>query len=88
MMTAMVTIVSGRAEEVPLVSWSALTERDKQGRYRVNVRAPSGEISERFVTIGLTDRIRAQVINGLAVGEDVVIPADGQAADLSNMEMM
>ncbi|WP_316979452.1 efflux RND transporter periplasmic adaptor subunit [Shumkonia mesophila] len=88
MMTAVVTIVAGRAEGVPLVPWPALTERDQNGRYRVGVRSASGELSERLVTIGLTDRIKAQVIDGLEVGEEVVIPADGQASDPNAMEMM
>lgn len=88
MMTAVVTIVVGRAEEVPLVAWSALTERDQSGRYRVQVRSPAGEITERLVTIGVTDRIKAQVIGGLKIGEEVVIPADGQASDPNAMEMM
>jgi macrolide-specific efflux system membrane fusion protein len=68
--------------------WSALTERDQNGRYRVAVRSPSGEISKRLVTIGLTDRIKAQVIDGLQVGEEVVIPTDGQASDSNATEMM
>jgi len=88
MMTTLVTIVVGQAEDVPLVPWSALTERDQNGRYRLSVRSSSGEISERLVTIGLTDRIKAQVIDGLQVGEEVVIPADGQASDSNAMEMM
>ncbi|WP_339760307.1 efflux RND transporter periplasmic adaptor subunit [uncultured Hoeflea sp.] len=88
MMTAVVTIVVGRAEEVPLVAWSALTVRDQSGRYHVQVRSPAGDINERLVTIGLTDRIKAQVIDGLKIGEEVVIPADGQASDPNAMEMM
>ena len=88
MMTTLVTIVVGQAEDVPLVPWSALTERDQNGRYRISVRSSSGEISERLVTIGLTYRIKAQVIDGLQVGEEVVIPADGQASDSNAMEMM
>lgn len=77
MMTAVVTIVVGSARDVPLVAWSALREHQADGRYRVQVRSPSGQLSDRLVTIGLTDRIRAQVIDGLVVGDDVVIPADG-----------
>lgn len=80
MMTAVVTIVVGRAKNVPLAPWAALTERDESGRYRVEVRSPSGKLFERLVTIGLTDRIKAEVIDGLVVGEEVVIPADGQAS--------
>ncbi|OKH88119.1 efflux RND transporter periplasmic adaptor subunit [Thalassospira sp. TSL5-1] len=88
MMTALVTIVVGRAENVPLMPWSALTKRDQDGRYRVNVRSPSDEISERLVTIGLTDRVKAQVIDGLKVGDEVVIPVDGQASGSNDMGMM
>ncbi|SFK46297.1 membrane fusion protein, macrolide-specific efflux system [Mesorhizobium albiziae] len=82
MMSAVVTVICGHAENVPLVAWSALTERDEQGRYHVQVRTPTDELTERLVTIGLTDRIKAQVIDGLAVGDEVVIPADGEASDL------
>lgn len=88
MMTAVVTIVAGRAENVPLAPWSALTVRDQDGRYRVQVRSSSGQISDRLVRIGLTDRIKAQVIEGLEVGEEVVIPADGRASDPNDMGMM
>ena len=88
MMTAVVTIVAGRATNVPVVAWSALTQRDEQGRYRVQVRSASGEITERFVTIGVTDRIKAEVRDGLAVGEDVIIPADGAVSSVDDMVMM
>ncbi|NIZ02914.1 efflux RND transporter periplasmic adaptor subunit [Thalassospira lucentensis] len=88
MMTTLVSIVVGQAEDVPLVPWSALTEHDQDGRYHLRVRSPSGEITERLVSIGLTDRIKAQVIDGLAVGDEVVIPADGQASDSNDMGIM
>ncbi|WP_353642768.1 efflux RND transporter periplasmic adaptor subunit [Mesorhizobium sp. WSM2239] len=76
MMTTTVTVILGHAQNVPLVAWSALTENDAQGRYRVQVRTPTGELSERLVTIGLTDKIKTQVLDGLSVGDEVVIPAD------------
>ena len=88
MMTALVKIVVGRAVDVPLVPWAALGKRDPGGRYRIKVRSRSGKISERLVRIGLTDRIKAQVIDGLQIGEEVVIPADGQASDSNPEEMM
>ncbi|MBB6413943.1 efflux RND transporter periplasmic adaptor subunit [Mesorhizobium sangaii] len=81
MMNAVVTIICGQAENVPLVAWSALTERDGQGRYHVQVRTPSHALAERLVTIGLTDRIKAQVIEGLSVGDEVIIPSDGEATE-------
>ena len=88
MMTALVTIIVGRADNVPLVPWAALTAADESGRYPVLVRSASGEISERLVAIGITDRIKAEVVDGLEVGDNVVIPADGQAVDFSGMVAM
>ncbi len=81
MMTAQVNIVVGRAADVPLVPWAALTNRDADGRYSVEVRTAQGEPQTRQVTIGLTDRLKAQVLDGLAVGESVVIPTDRETSD-------
>lgn len=80
MMTASVKIIVGKAENVPLVPWAALTTRDPEGRYRVRVRLPTGEVVEKRVTVGLTDKINSQVINGLSVGDNVIIPADGETS--------
>ena len=88
MMTALVTIVVGSATDVPLVAWAALTDQDADGRYRVQVRSHSGDLSERRVTVGLTDRLKAQVLDGLAIGDDVVIPADGQVSEGADAVMM
>ncbi|MCD2174416.1 efflux RND transporter periplasmic adaptor subunit [Rhizobium sp. C4] len=86
MMTVSTTIVVGHAENVPLVAWSVLTRRDKAGRYHVKVLTPSGEPTERVVRIGLTDRIHAQVLKGLSVGDRVIVPADGETSN--PMEML
>ncbi|MES0139432.1 efflux RND transporter periplasmic adaptor subunit [Mesorhizobium sp. M0016] len=83
-MNALVTVISGQAENVPLVAWSALTQPDAHGRYRVQVRARTGELTERLVRIGLTDKIKAQVLDGLAVGDEVVIPGLGEATNLGS----
>ena len=88
MMTVVVTIIVSRAEDVPLIPWSALSNREADGRYRITVRARSGELSERLVTVGVSDRIKAQIVEGLQVGEEVVIPTDGTASDLSSMVSM
>ena len=80
MMSAAVTIQVGVAENVPLLPWSALNERLPDGRYRVRVRVASGRLSERLVRVGLTDKIHAQVLEGVSIGEQVVIPADGEAS--------
>lgn len=86
MMTVSTTIVVGRAENVPLVAWSVLTRRDKAGLYHVTVLSDSGKTEERTVRIGLTDRIHAQVLEGLAEGDRVVVPADGETTN--PMEML
>ncbi|QND35809.1 hypothetical protein HB772_29230 (plasmid) [Sinorhizobium meliloti] len=76
-MNALVTIFSGRTEKAPLVPWSALTDPDARGRYRVQVRTPTGELIQRLVTTGLTDKNNAEVLDGLSVSDDVVIPVVG-----------
>lgn len=86
MMTVSATIVVGHAENVPLVAWSVLTRRDKAGLYRVTVQSASGERVERTVRIALTDRIHAQVLEGISVGDRVIVPADGETSD--PMEML
>ena len=86
MMTVSTTIVVGRAENVPLVAWSVLTRRDKAGFYHVTILSASGKTEERAVRIGLTDRIHAQVLEGLAEGDRVVVPADGETTN--PMEML
>lgn len=76
-MNALVTISSGRTEKAPLVPLSALTDPDARGRYRVQVRTPTGELIQRLVTTGLTDKNNAEVLDGLSVSDDVVIPVVG-----------
>ncbi|WP_051201543.1 efflux RND transporter periplasmic adaptor subunit [Paracoccus aminophilus] len=71
-MTAQVYIVLGRADNVLTVPFSALGGRDSAGAYRLRVQDPDGQIEMRKVTIGLTDKINAEVISGLSEGERVV----------------
>lgn len=78
----------GKAQDVPLVPWSALASRDVEGRYRVRVRLPSGTTVEKRVTVGLSDKINSQVIDGLSIGDEVIIPADGEISADSDTVMM
>lgn len=72
-MTAQVFFVLGRAEGVPLVPVAALRPAGSPGRFTVQVA--HGERTEaREVAVGLQDRVLAQVTEGLAAGETVVIP--------------
>lgn len=88
MMTASVRIIVGKAENVPLVPWSALTHRDEDGRYHVRVRQASGAAVEKLVTVGLTDKINSQIIDGLSVGDKVIIPAEGETSTNTDMVTM
>ncbi|WP_246669707.1 efflux RND transporter periplasmic adaptor subunit [Agrobacterium sp. B1(2019)] len=88
MMTASVRIIVGKAENVPLAPWSALTHRDEDGRYHVRVRQASGAAVEKLVTVGLTDKINSQIIDGLSVGDKVIIPAEGETSTNTDMVTM
>ena len=72
-MTAQVRISIGRADNVPLVPWAALSLRQANGSYVVKVRDIGGKVTERSVRIGYTDRINAQVLEGLRQGETVLL---------------
>lgn len=85
-MTAQVSFVSARAEDALLVPLGALQPladkrpRDVAGesgadvrRYKVQVQQRDGTLDERIVTVGVTNRIDAQIVEGLAEGERVVI---------------
>lgn len=87
-MSASVRIVVGKAEDVPLVPWPALTDRDAEGQYHVRVRLASGAAVEKRVTVGLTDKINSQIIDGLSVGDKVIIPSDGETSTNADMVAM
>nr|WP_090302523.1 efflux RND transporter periplasmic adaptor subunit [Ensifer sp. YR511] len=72
-MTAQVHITVGRAQDVLLVPWAALSIRQSDGSHLVKVRGAGGEVTERKIKVGLTDRIQAQVIEGLRLGETVLL---------------
>jgi macrolide-specific efflux system membrane fusion protein len=74
MMTAEVTIIVNGVTDVILAPWPSLTGPDQNGGYRARVRTKDGRLEDRDVTIGLTDRLTAEVKSGLFEGEDVVIP--------------
>lgn len=70
-MTAQVTIVVARAKDALLVPSTALGRRQADGRYAVRVRR-GATIDDRLVTIGLNNRVTAEVKDGLAEGDEVV----------------
>lgn len=82
-MTVQVDIETGRARDVPTVPMVALGERDANGRFRVIVLDDQGRRSVRQVRTGLQDGSRVEVIEGLKVGEKVLL-APPSAADAAS----
>ena len=70
-MTAQVFFVVAQAKDALLVPFGAV-QRTADGRATVRVLHPDGVLENREVTLGLTNRISAQVVSGLAPGERVV----------------
>ena len=79
-MTAQVSIVQSEAKQVLSIPSAALGERDRQGRTRVRVVNADGQAEPRVVKVGLNNNVNAQILEGLAEGERVVVseaPAAG-----------
>ena len=77
-MTTQVFFIFGRAENATIIPAEALTRRaanqdnDAGKAYRVTVVANSGQ-EQRVIHVGLQTRAQAQVTDGLAVGERVLV---------------
>lgn len=71
-MTAQVNIVLGRAENVLTIPASALGGKDRSGSYRVRVQGADGQVESRQVSVGLNDKVTAEITQGLSEGERVV----------------
>ena len=72
-MTAQCTIVVAEAKKAVNIPSSALGDKDSRGRYLIRVLGADGRPVDRWVTVGINDSNRAQVLEGLQAGERVVI---------------
>jgi macrolide-specific efflux system membrane fusion protein len=72
-MTVQVNIQTGAAKQVPTLPMVALGDRDAEGFYKVQVLQADGKKAERKVRIGLQDSGKAQVLEGVKVGEKLVL---------------
>ncbi len=79
-MTAQVFFVTGSVQDAVLVPVAALGKADGPGRHTVRVQQAGGAAETREVTVGLQDRILAEVTTGLAAGERVVVGGSGGSA--------
>ena len=84
-MTAQVFVVLSKAPQALVVPATALGDR-KKDRYAVRVQEGEGsdrKTVERWVTIGLNNRVQAQVLSGLKEGDEVVV---GEAASTAGAQ--
>ncbi|MFG6413421.1 efflux RND transporter periplasmic adaptor subunit [Roseateles sp. DC23W] len=81
-MTVQVDIETGTVKQVPTMPIVALGERDnKDGRFTVQVLDAANKQTPRQVKVGLQDGARVQVIDGVKVGEKVLLaPPSASAA--------
>ena len=74
-MTTQVFFVAGHASQVLTAPLAALDEGAGEGLRLAQVLGKDGKVEQRQVRIGLSDRLRVQVIDGLDEGERLVIGA-------------
>ncbi|HMM74241.1 MAG TPA: efflux RND transporter periplasmic adaptor subunit [Gammaproteobacteria bacterium] len=91
-MSVQVFFVLGRAENVPLVPLAALRERVPEAdtaageAHRVQVKTPGG-VESRVIHLGIRNRRVAAVLDGLEVGDQVLLPAAAGSAATPTMRM-
>ncbi|HEX2115383.1 MAG TPA: efflux RND transporter periplasmic adaptor subunit [Alphaproteobacteria bacterium] len=78
-MSAQVFFVSAAAKNVPLVPMAALRPARREdnaprGSFVAKVIGPDGTVEDRVVTVGVMNRVAAEVKSGLSAGEQVVLP--------------
>lgn len=72
-MTTQVNIVLMEVRDVLAIPAAALGDKDREGRYPVRVETAPGVIETHWVRIGLNNNVQAEVLEGLAEGQLVVI---------------
>jgi macrolide-specific efflux system membrane fusion protein len=77
-MTTQVFFVSHQAKNVLTAPIAALQDGPLADRQTARVVAQNGEIEQRTVRTGISDRLKVQILDGLAEGDHLLIgPADG-----------
>ncbi|MBE1237741.1 efflux RND transporter periplasmic adaptor subunit [Phaeovibrio sulfidiphilus] len=71
-MTAEVRLVLGQKDNVLIVPSSALGAPNAEGRCPVRVLDAKGNVEERFVRVGLNNKVDAEILDGLSEGETVI----------------
>jgi membrane fusion protein, macrolide-specific efflux system len=71
-MTAQVTVVLKEAKNVLIVSLSALGKQAADGRYPLRILNKDGRVTTVLAGIGINDTVRAQVMDGLKEGDEII----------------
>ncbi|MGX5089509.1 efflux RND transporter periplasmic adaptor subunit [Enterobacter sp. UPMP2052] len=78
-MTAQVTMLAGEAKDTLLVPIQAV-RRAEENKQQVQVLAADGKLETRDVKTGITNSVDIQILEGLKVGENVVLSQPGEKA--------
>ena len=71
-MTAQVRITLASAKGVVTLPTAAISSPNEKGERTVDVINDDGSLSRRVVEVGLDDKVRSEIRNGLRTGERVV----------------
>jgi macrolide-specific efflux system membrane fusion protein len=86
-MTAQVYIVRAEARDAITIPAAALGARSNDGSYTVRVVDAEGNATPRKVKVGINNNVNAQITEGLAEGDKVVL-GDGSAAPSASGQQM
>ena len=86
-MTTQVNIVLAEARGVLVIPSAALGDRDRQGRYSVQVVDGPEQTHEQWVKVGLNNNVHAEILEGLSEGQRLVIGDQTAAAATSSTRM-
>ncbi|MGQ5524181.1 macrolide transporter subunit MacA [Chitinimonas sp. PSY-7] len=86
-MTAQVGILEREVRQALVVPLSALGPAAKDGRYPVDVKKADGKLDPRQVRIGLKTATRAEVLEGLKLGELVVTRVSHKPSEDSSVSI-
>ncbi|MDR1828441.1 MAG: efflux RND transporter periplasmic adaptor subunit [Methylobacteriaceae bacterium] len=72
-MTAQISIILGKAENALIIPASVLETPNSDGRYTVEVQEKDKTVVKRAITVGLNNKVSAEVLSGLEEGERIVV---------------
>lgn len=75
-MTAEVTVILGKSENVLTVPLAVLREKVSPNQYLVHILKADNSIKEQIVTIGRKDNINYEIIDGLSEHDKIIIGTD------------